>query len=400
MANTIGTTAQKMSSMARYQRKLMRSMVSNGISEMKVTTDKTIYNPNSSQSSRTDGSATTGQSYTASDYVLSADTLTVDRRAISAERIDPMDEMQSGDAIFADRYETQAYAVKTSIDQYVLNLPVSFSGVTDLDDSNLGSGSSGDPFDMTSSNVDTVSGKITEQLLFQNAEMDRGTFIVLSPVGVNNVASFQQASGYSTADAALSNGFVKGVAPIAGLDVYVSNNLTHSVVLTIGTNPTANDYVELQLPEGNVRFTFVATPTAAGDIDIGGSASATRGFLTNAINAGSGAGTDYIELSTENRRILNNAGVSASHSTTITITAKSSLRAVKSLTAGGDGFGAVGYHAIAGIYNSITAAMFPTPLVEKKPVAGVMATELVTSQVYNATIWTQMAKQVVDVYLK
>lgn len=400
MSISIATGAQKQSWLPRYQRKLMRSLVSNGITEMKVTTDKVLHNPYTSQASRTDGSATTGQAYTASDYTISDDTLTIDRRAISAERVDPMDQMQSGNEIMSDRYETQAYNIQNAIDQYILSIPVSFSGVTDLDDSNLGSGSAGNPFDMTSSNVNAVAGYTTEQLLFQNAEMGKGAFIVLSPTGVNNVAAYQQASGFSYADAALNNGFVKGIAPIGGLDVLVSNNLTHSVVLTIGTNPTANDYVELQLPEGNVRFTFVATPTAEGDIDIGAGASNTRGFLTNAINAGSGAGTDYIELTTENRRILSNAGVSAVHSTTITISAKSSLRAVKSLAAGGDGFGAVGYHAIAGIYDALTAGMFPTPLVEKKPVAGVMATELVTSQVYNATIWNQMTKQVLDVYLK
>ena len=82
--------------------------------------------------------------------------------------------------------------------------------------------------------------------------------------------------------------------------MYVSENLTAEAVLGLATEPTANDTVTIN----GVVFTFVASPTLPGDIDLGGSADVSRANLTAAINAGAGAGTAYVELSAANRRTI------------------------------------------------------------------------------------------------
>lgn len=65
----------------------------------------------------------------------------------------------------------------------------------------------------------------------------------------------------------------------------------------MATNPTANDTVTVN----GVVFTFVATPTLPGDVDIGGSAAVSVDNLVAAINGGAGAGTTYIEVSNRER---------------------------------------------------------------------------------------------------
>ncbi|SKA88895.1 hypothetical protein SAMN02745166_01504 [Prosthecobacter debontii] len=60
-------------------------------------------------------------------------------------------------------------------------------------------------------------------------------------------------------------------------------------VLSIPTNPTANATVTI----GSRTYTFVATPTLAGHVDIGANAGVSASNLAAAINAGAGAGTAY-----------------------------------------------------------------------------------------------------------
>lgn len=93
-----------------------------------------------------------------------------------------------------------------------------------------------------------------------------------------------------------------------------SNNLPWSATLTLGANPSDGDTVTL----AGVTLRFKATPAAAGDIDIGSTASDTADNILACLTSGAGAGTDYIALGVtqrmyiqRNRRIAgtNNAGV-------------------------------------------------------------------------------------------
>lgn len=92
--------------------------------------------------------------------------------------------------------------------------------------------------------------------------------------------------------------------------IYVSDNLTGEAVLSLVTQPTNGDTVSV----GGVTYTFVtvigATP---GNVLIGGSADAARANLAAAINAGAGAGTNYIELSAANRGIMDTLRLTATN---------------------------------------------------------------------------------------
>lgn len=161
-------------------------------------------------------------------------------------------------------------------------------------------------------------------------------------------------------DTEMGDSFYKNGASgsILGAEVLVSDNLTGEAVLSMATQPTANDTVTIN----GVVFTFVASPSVAGDIDLGADVDATRVNLTNAINAGSGAGTLYIELSSADRATLDSLRVTATDSpsgNTMTIVAIGSGRLVLSetFTAGGDSWSKNMVHCIYGQKGAVDFVM-------------------------------------------
>lgn len=121
----------------------------------------------------------------------------------------------------------------------------------------------------------------------------------------------QQAIGRDTqmGDSVLQNG---NSGNILASKVRVSDNLTGEAVLSLATQVTANDTVSI----AGVTFTFVASPSVAGHVDIGADADGSRANLAAAINAGAGAGTAYIELSAANRAILDTLRITATNDNT------------------------------------------------------------------------------------
>lgn len=134
-------------------------------------------------------------------------------------------------------------------------------------------------------------------------------------------------------DSTLMNGVV---GAYDGFTVVENNNLPWSGQLDLATNPTDGDTVTI----AGVTFTFKATPTAAGHVDIGGSATVSCSNLEAAIEGGSGAGTTYIELSARDRFMLTRKrAVAASvNTTTISLTGYGDIAVSETLTAAADGF--------------------------------------------------------------
>lgn len=147
---------------------------------------------------------------------------------------------------------------------------------------------------------------------------------------------------------------VQGVADVSytrgfggmfgGMKTYGVSTLYATTTFDCATNPTANDYVDIQ----GVRFTFVATPAAAGDIDIGADADATMANLILAINGtGTPGATTYTDISSQDRALLE--GVVATDGTDlITIVSKNgAILARSSMTNASNDFAVqVIYHVI------------------------------------------------------
>lgn len=405
MANTIqdGTTRQHW--MANLQRNLDRTLVAMAVSEVYSGPDRIVHNPYQSDPAGADGSAST--SYSTADFEITDNTLTVNRRAVAAEHIDNIEMLQSRYDLAKERAERHGYTIANKMDQYMLNLPVSLSGVEDIDAGDFG-GSAGSPYALSNSNVDDVANTIYQKLQLNNARLDKGVFWVVSPYELADIKSFMQNNGFGVADQTIRNGFVGSL--FAGFDIYVSNNLTHSVNLGLATNPTDGDTITIN----GVTITFVDTLSGgAGEVHIAAAVDTTAANLAEFLNGTTLPGdtaeaedtnTGYSALSVADQRKLAAVQLSATAtaaSDIVTITAKGTLQLSETLTDATDTWGTITRHTIAGVKGSLFLAK-PAGMgfeYEMKSVAGKHGKEVVSSQIYNGTIWNNAKQEVFDVLL-
>lgn len=100
---------------------------------------------------------------------------------------------------------------------------------------------------------------------------------------------------------------------VVDLDTAGNGELATGVLTTTG-NFTANDEVEI----GGITYTFVASPSSAYDVDLGGTAAVSLTNLYAAINASGTAGTEYAAGTLANPQV----DAIATTATTITVRAK------------------------------------------------------------------------------
>jgi hypothetical protein len=122
---------------------------------------------------------------------------------------------------------------------------------------------------------------------------------VLDSYGIADMFQYLLGKNADFVNALFQNGYIN--QDVAGAAVYCSENLTGTSVLSLATQPTDGDTITI----GGVTFTFkTAVGSTEGNVLIGASADAARANLALAINKGTGAGTNYIELTTADRRTI------------------------------------------------------------------------------------------------
>jgi hypothetical protein len=411
MANAIADGAFRQLWMAGVQEDLDKKLVAKGISTTDSRASRIFHNPFNSTPVGTNG--TKQLTYSIEDMTSSDDTLTVAQRATAAEHIDSYEQMMTSYDLMSQQERRQAYRIADFIDQYVLNKPVGFSGVRKIDNGVMGGGASdGAAYVTSSTNINGVPTKIAQYLALGNGALEQGLFWVVSPYEVANIVAYAQSHGFNIADAAIKDGYNGSLGKnFGGVDLYQSNNLTHTTILTIATNPTAGDSLTITVNGRSIVLTFRASATVAGDVKIGASAAATQANLKACLNgSGTGDGTDYFELASADRLALKMASPQSAPGTfalcgtftsnAATLTFYGSTAVAKTLTAGGDGFSTVIRHTIAGVKGSIFLALPGDGItLDVKAVTGKHGREVVTSQVYDATIWNNDKIEVLDVLL-
>lgn len=153
---------------------------------------------------------------------------------------------------------------------------------------------------------------------------------VLGPKTVAKLRTSKAIRESGLGDRVMENGLV---GPFLGYNVVMNNNLPWSANLGIATNPTDGDTVVV----AGVTFTFKASPTLPGHVDIGSDAAESRANLAAAINGGAGAGSAYIELSNENKFLLREKrGVAATSAASMAFTGFGDISVSETLTAAAD----------------------------------------------------------------
>ena len=239
---------------------------------------------------------TPGSDLTMDANTATSDTMSIDQSRASTFVLDPNQQAQAEDKSMQAKMANQAaFVVANDIDQKVLK-----EGADNAASTIAGGVLS----------AATLYGKMTDAMAtLQRANATDGAlFAVLDPETIALLAQVEVANGFNLADSALNNGFVG--KSNAGFYIYNSNNLPTTVTLTCDTQPANTETITI----AGVTWTCVTDGTAAnaGEIAIGANIADFQTIFPQAIN---GTGTPglsaYIDVSVENRRIYQNAGISA-----------------------------------------------------------------------------------------
>lgn len=143
------------------------------------------------------------------------------------------------------------------------------------------------PITMSSTTVPQMAARMGAKLGTNNISLSDLAFVT-DHYSASDIQQYLMGKDWDVSQSTLMNGYVGG--NFGSAKVYVSENLAAGVHVQMATQPTADDTVVIN----GLTFTFVASPSAEGDIDLGADVDATRANLEAALNQGSGAGSDYI----------------------------------------------------------------------------------------------------------
>lgn len=377
----------------------------------KTDTEKmgTVYNPYTSRPISIDGTAASTTTYTVNAYTSDADSIQVNRRSATAEQVDSYDWKSVDFGLLSDRGTNMGKTISSTIDGYVLNLPVVTAGVTTLDDGDFG-GTVGNPKTSSNSVIDDIINTSIQEIDLANA--GAGRFMVVSAYEANDLRGFLQTTGNMVMDEVLRNGITSQVrksgTTFSGVDVFQTNGITQTVVLGLATNPTNGDTLTIGSGDFAVTITFVSTLSGGtSEIHIASTVDITRANLAAWMNAyGANAqaeatDTGYSAASSEEQATLSRLGVVSTNdntANTLTVTTKGVVKVAETLTDATDTWATPYRYLVFGEYGSINLYL-PSRGMEydEKKVGGKPGVELYMEQFYNAVIWSRMKSRVLAV---
>lgn len=400
MANTFNSDVHKQFYIEGVQDENRDSLPMRYVSDIQTENAEYLYNRYGADLTAQNSSDST---YTTPDFTYSADSKLINLEAISADRITEKEMSRQGFDIVADRTNKHAYAIKQAIHRNSTRVTrLGASGIVD-NEVLAGSASALTPITVSTSNPDDIAATVVQVLQEGNAYGEGNPYVMMSPKQAKFFNLFSMGAGFKFADRALEKGMfmlgggeriIRAALGFGGLDVIVTNETPRTALYTLAANLTANDTVTVN----GVVFTVVASPSAAGDFDLGSDAETTIDNLVLAINGGSGAGSLYIALSTADRQTLTDAGVTALKLTAATMEIEAFVTLTVAEAGAQSSFGTTVDHMIAGAYNSTTIAIPAAgATVKEKEVPLFNGIELMFAQQHDAVIWTKDAVKIVDI---
>lgn len=307
-------------------------------------------------------------------------------------KIDNWDKLQNGPLKVGEEAGKQcALKLRRYIDAdifaEVLNAFDSF------DDGDI-AGTAGNGITLATDNLAKVFSELQAKLLSNNIEESGDLAVVVDPYVASIVNQTIIGKNIQLTDLTLKNGYA---GPLLGFSMYISNNLTYTASLAFGTNPTANDTVTI----AGVAFKFVASPSAAGDIDIGSDDAESLANLVLAINGGA-VGTAYVALSAANRKILTNARVVATAGTdvlTIKAIGAGRISVSETLTAAGDVWSKKMIHCFAGRMKSIDVVVQQDVMPDLRKEPKQKTVNVLTDALYGMKTFSDGAQRFLDLQI-
>lgn len=169
-----------------------------------------------------------------------------------------------------------------------------------FDNGDLTTGAStGTPITLSSTTVPQMTTRLGAKLRNKNnQEVMTNMVLVVDSYAASDISQFIISKNIDLAGATFRNGYV---GDVGSAQMYISENLTSTSVLSIATTPTDGDTVTI----AGVVFTFKTTlGSTAGNVAIGGSADAARLNLSELINSPGTTDAGQVALSAANQLIM------------------------------------------------------------------------------------------------
>lgn len=338
---------------------------------------------------------TRGTAITIDDKTATQEQLSVNRQFATGFYIDDFDKIQSRYEEAARYGRDDGVYLSNQVDSDVLG---EYGNATStVDDGTIG-GTAGNGISLTTSNVLKVVSASKKALKKQNIP-ENDLFGVISPEFEDILIQYGAGRDTNMGDTSNKEG---SIMSFYGFTLYSSNQTAGSAVLSLATQPTANDTVVIE----GVTFTFVASPAAAGDVDLGADVDATRVNLETLINAPTVTTAGGVALSTEDARVFSNqiSAVNSAGDDTLTIVGKGvgTFEVSETLTDGTDAFTAAleKQHNLFGRRGAITLVMQSDAMPQIKEVPDKLGKNILNGVLYGVKTFLDGAKQLVNVEIQ
>lgn len=335
---------------------------------------------------------TRGTDITITDVTDTAETLSVNAQFAAGIYRDDFDAIQAS-LDFAEQYgKDMAVYASNQVDADVLG---QWSVATStVDDGTLG-GTSGNGIVVTTSNILKIFSQAKKKIKRLNID-DSNLFAVISPDVEQVLIEYGAGRDTVMGDGKNENGRITN---FYGFDIFVSNQLGTSAVLSLATQPTDGDTVTIN----GVVFTFKTTlGTTAGNVYTVTNVDTTRANLAALINTPGTTTANGVALSVANQNIMRNCTATNDNTAdTLTLNYKGLgvLAVSETLTDATDTWtvGKTQQHLLMGQKGGTTVVMQKEPSIETKEEPKRFGKNILVGELYGFKTFADGAKRLVDV---
>jgi hypothetical protein len=351
-------------------------------------------------------------SYSTQAITDTAETLTINKEKEASIYIKKLDELQAHLPLKVKYGRKLANALINQIDGDVLLAAYQGAGTT-LDDGSF-SGTAGNGFTLTSSNIATVFVTAMQKLRLNNVvynkrfqggmklEVPEGMPIaVISPEMLSYIELYLGGKDTLLGDQVSRNGYA---GYFMGFELFVSNALAWTATLELPTIPTDTDTLVLN----GVTLTADADGAAvgAGHYSIQAAVDDAAASLVQLINGTGTPGVDnYIDVSAADRRKLKNITASYDTGTNLLTLVSSGWGTVpvsETFTAAGNVFtaGLECIHPIFALSKSLSLVVQKDPSMEENFVSGKIGRDYIAWTVYGIKVFQDQAPMIVQLAVR
>lgn len=412
MANSLNNTTFQQFWSRRMQRKHAKEAVYRAIASFEEQTllkqGDTVHRPY--RSAIIGQSYTRGSSVTIQDLTNTDETLVVNTAEVFPFYIDDLDQLQSNYRFINEFADDAGVQLVNFLDGDVLAEYSNAGSIIDDLVINPSTGTSGNGIQLDASNVQKIFSAAKARLARKNVAKG-GMFAVITPDVEQVLTDYLAGKNSNLGDSTSLNGHI---GHYYGFDLYRSNNVTWTGKLTIATQPNDADTITLKTYDiyGNtvtITFTFKTTlGSTAGNVLIGGSASAARTNLAALLSAPSTTTSTGVKLSTTNLAAMfyglqftaTDDGVSAVN---VTAPGQGFIQVGSNLTASTtDGWVAAKQiqHLLFGIKGAIDVVIQARPTTEIKDVPDKIGKNILPWILYGKKTFTEGKAKLVDVQVR